>query len=190
MSTQFPDTLIELALAVAGGSTLIIFAVALQNFFVQPPILTRPQRLFQDLSVLVGIIHGISLIAMEPASQVWAGAGIATVRRVPYHLPGLDRGGAPGAPHANVRLRTTPRSRLRTGPFRFVRHPLYLAYSLAWLAVPVAMNSALLGLTAAGLIACYAASAVEEERRLLASPLGAEYREYMKSTRRLVPFVY
>ena len=63
---------------------------------------------------------------------------------------------------------------LRTGPFRFVRHPLYLAYSLAWLAAPVAMNSALLGLTAAGLIACYAASAVEEERRLLASPLGAE----------------
>ncbi|MGE0864328.1 MAG: hypothetical protein AB7P34_10540 [Vicinamibacterales bacterium] len=45
MSAQIPDTLLEWAPAVMGGSTLIVFAVALQNFFVQPATLTRPQRL-------------------------------------------------------------------------------------------------------------------------------------------------
>ena len=44
MPALIPNTLIEWALAVAGGSTLIVFAVALQNFFVPPPTLTRPAR--------------------------------------------------------------------------------------------------------------------------------------------------
>ncbi len=52
-----PDTLYEWFLAGAGGITLIVFAVALQNFFVQPAALSRGQRLFQDLSVLVGVTH-------------------------------------------------------------------------------------------------------------------------------------
>lgn len=190
MFTQSPDTLIELALAAAGGSTFIIFAVALQNFFVQPPILTRPQRLFQDLSVLVGIIHGLCLIGIEPASQGWAGVGIAMyAASLTIFLASIEAARRVPLTRTFV-YEPRPDRVVQTGPFRFVRHPLYLAYSLAWLAAPVAMNSALLGLTAAGLIACYAASAVEEERRLLASPLGAEYREYMKATRRLVPFVY
>lgn len=51
-------------LAGAGGATLIVFAVALQNFFVQPPTMSSLQRLFQDLSVLVGVTHGLALLLL------------------------------------------------------------------------------------------------------------------------------
>ena len=155
---------------------------------MQPP--PSLQRLFQDLSVLVGIIHGISLIAMRKLGK--SGVGWRRHCAVRASLPSSwprsrRRAGCPSRERSSTNHAPIAS---RTGPFRFVRHPLDPAYSLAWLAVPVAMNSEPPGLTAAGLIACYAASAVEEERRLLASPLGAEYREGMKSTRRLVPFVY
>ena len=190
MFTQAPDTLIEFALVAAGGSTLVIFAVALQNFFVQPPVLTRYQRLFQDLSVLAGIIHGISLVWIEPASEGQAGVAIAMYgASLTIFLASIEAARRVPLTRTFV-YEPRPDRVLRTGPFRFVRHPIYLAYSLAWLAAPVAMSSVLLGLTAAGLISCYAVSAVEEERRLLASPLGPEYRDYIKATKRFVPFVY
>ena len=77
MFAQTPDTVLEWALAGAGGVTLIVFAVALQNFFVQPPVLTRGQRFFQDFSFVVGVTHGLALLVLDSASDVWAGIGIA-----------------------------------------------------------------------------------------------------------------
>src|SRR5436190_12461630 len=71
------DSFLEIALAVAGGSTLIVFAVALQNFFVQPPVLTRPQRFFQDLSVVMGVTHGVSLLLLTPAGEMWTWIALA-----------------------------------------------------------------------------------------------------------------
>lgn len=77
MTAQIPNTLFEWALTVIGGSTLIVFAVALQNFFVQPATLTRAQRLFQDVSVLIGITHGFGLLVLNAATNLQAGIGIA-----------------------------------------------------------------------------------------------------------------
>lgn len=61
----------------SGGSTLIVFAVALQHCFIQPATLTRAQRLFQDLSVVVSLTHGLGLLVLNPAAGRWAIAGIA-----------------------------------------------------------------------------------------------------------------
>lgn len=55
---------------------MIVFAVALQHFFVQPPTLTRLQRLFQDISVVVGVTHGLALLVLNSAGTEWAIAGI------------------------------------------------------------------------------------------------------------------
>lgn len=185
-----PDTLAEWALAGVGGATLIVFAVALQNFFVQPPTLTRMQRLFQDVSVLVGVMHGLALLVLDSAGLGWVIAGIAmytaslslfvsaieTARRVPLtrtfvYSPQCD-------------------SILAHGPYRVIRHPIYLSYSLAWLAAPIAMHSILLGLTAVFMISCYVISAREEERLLASGPKGAEYAALSRKTWRMIPFVY
>lgn len=190
MPAQIPDTLFEWALTVIGGSTLIVFAVALQNFFVQPPTLTRRQRLFQDFSVLVGLTHGFGLLVLNSATALQAAIGI-----------GMYSGSLALFLSAIEAARRTPMTRtfvyeprcdtiLQTGPYRVIRHPIYLAYSLAWLAAPIAMQSLVLGATAVFMIGCYVRSAREEERRIAAGPRGAEYAEYRAHTWRMIPFVY
>jgi protein-S-isoprenylcysteine O-methyltransferase Ste14 len=185
-----PDTLFEWSLAGAGGITLIIFAVALQNFFVQPSVLSRGQRLFQDVSVLVGVTHGLALLVLKSASEVWAGIGIAMYaialaiflaaieasRRVPMTRPFVYE------PKCSTIL--------TAGPYRFIRHPIYLSYSLAWCAAPVAIHSLFLGLTAVGMIACYLESARAEERILLSGPRGNDYLAWQARTWRMIPFIY
>ena len=185
-----PDTLLEWALAVAGGSTLIVFAVALQNFFVQPPVLTRPQRLFQDISVVVGVTHGISLLILDSAGEVWAATGVAIYSvALALFLSAIEAGRR--APMTRTFVYEPRCDRiLNAGPYRFIRHPIYLAYSLAWLAAPVAMHSIVLGLTAVGMITCYVLSAMEEERRMLAGPKAEAYRTYQASTSRMIPFLF
>lgn len=190
MQAHAPDTLVEWLLAGSGGATLIVFAVALQHFFVQPPTLTRLQRLFQDISVVVGVTHGLALLVLNSAGTEWAIAGIVlyllalglflgsieTARRVPLTRTFVY------SPECNAIL--------SKGPYKVIRRPIYLSYSLAWLAAPVAMQSVLLGITAVFMIACYVVSAHEEERLLASGPKATEYLAMAKKTWRMIPFIY
>jgi protein-S-isoprenylcysteine O-methyltransferase Ste14 len=187
---QSPDTLLEWLLAGAGAATLIVFAVALQNFFVQPPTLTRLQRLFQDLSVLLGVTHGLALLILDSAGPVWTSIGIGmytislslflsaieAARRVPMTRTFVY------SPKCDVIL--------TKGPYRFIRHPIYLSYSLAWFAAPVATHNITLGLTAILMTTCYVISAREEERLMSLGPRAAEYAQMSARTWRMIPFIY
>jgi len=187
---QAPDTLLEWILAGAGGATLIIFAVALQNFFVQPPALTRLQRLFQDISVLVGVTHGLALLVLDSAGDAWALTGIAMYAgALALFLSALEA--ARRVPMTRTFVYTPKCDTFLTkGPYRIIRHPIYLSYSVAWLAAPVATHNIFLGLTAVFMIACYVISAREEERLMAAGARGAEYAEFCARTWRMIPFIY
>jgi protein-S-isoprenylcysteine O-methyltransferase Ste14 len=68
------------------------------------------------------------------------------------------------------------------GPYRWVRHPFYLSYLLAWCAgcfvyAPLAVAPCVMG-------AMYWRAASEEERLILASPLGKQYERYRQRTGR------
>lgn len=80
-----------------------------------------------------------------------------------------------------------PHLLVRRGPYRFIRHPFYLAYLLAH-TVPVAASRspwALPGLLVMSLI--YLRAAQLEERKFLASPLAAAWREHQQRTGRFLP---
>jgi len=190
VSAQFPDTLLEWALAVVGGSTLICFAVALQNFFIQPATLSRAQRLFQDWSVVVGLMHGLALIMLNAATDFWAGTGIAIYSvALALFLAAIEA--ARRTPLTRTFVYDPPCDTiLQTGPYRIIRHPIYVAYSLAWLAAPVATHNLYLGVTAIFMIACYVASAREEERRLASGRRAAEYENYRARTWRMIPLLF
>lgn len=190
MSAQFPDTLLEWALAVVGGSTLICFAVALQNFFIQPATLSRAQRLFQDWSVVVGLMHGLALIMLNAATDFWAGTGIAIYSvALALFLAAIEA--ARRTPLTRTFVYDPPCDTiLQAGPYRIIRHPIYVAYSLAWLAAPVATHNLYLGVTAIFMIACYVASAREEERRLASGRRAAEYENYRARTWRMIPLLF
>lgn len=185
-----PDTLLEWVLAVSGGATLIVFSVGLQNFFLQPTELTRPQRLFQDFTILLGLVHGFALLIMNTAGPRWAAAGIAMYgAALALFLSAIEA--ARRAPMTRAFVYEPRCTRiLNTGPYRLIRHPIYLSYSTAWLAAPVATHNLVLLGTAVLMIGCYCASAAEEERRLAAGPLSGEFRKHLQATHRFVPFVY
>lgn len=190
MFAQSPDTILEWVLAVSGGATLIVFVVALQNFFVQPATLTRLQRFFQDLSIVVGLTHGLGLLVLNSAGDAWAIIGVAMYAvSLALFLAAIE------ASRRVPMTRTfvyTPRcdTILTKGPYHVIRHPIYLSYSLAWLAAPIATHSIALGLTAIFMITCYVISAREEERLLATGPKAAQYQELRQRTWRMIPFIY
>jgi protein-S-isoprenylcysteine O-methyltransferase Ste14 len=79
-----------------------------------------------------------------------------------------------------------PSHRLVTwGPYRYVRHPSYLAYFLMFISMPLIWPNLLALLPIAGIPGYYVVTIREEE--LLTRHFGNEYIEYQKRTGRFIP---
>lgn len=92
--------------------------------------------------------------------------------------------------HAGAIIEVTPDQRVvSTGPYAFVRHPLYLGGALLLLATPFALGSIWALPWAIAAVACLAWRLVEEERYLSQNLPG--YDDYCRQTPyRLIPFVW
>lgn len=80
-----------------------------------------------------------------------------------------------------------PRQVIVSGPFRYVRHPFYVSYLLAWTGAAAASERWTLVLTVIAMGVIYEAAARREESALLNGPVGNEYSEYVKRTGRYFP---
>jgi len=72
---------------------------------------------------------------------------------------------------------------VRTGPYRFSRNPIYLAFSLFQLAIAVWVNSPWLVLTLVAAVAVMSLVVIPREERYLEARF-AEYSSYKASVRR------
>jgi protein-S-isoprenylcysteine O-methyltransferase Ste14 len=80
-----------------------------------------------------------------------------------------------------------PEELCESGPYRRIRHPIYLAYMLAFLAAFVALpHWVTLGLLAAN-IALFTHASLSDEAKIAASALAADYAEYRKRAGRFWP---
>jgi protein-S-isoprenylcysteine O-methyltransferase Ste14 len=79
---------------------------------------------------------------------------------------------------------------VRTGPYRFVRHPSYLGAFMAIMGCPIFLNAWwATGIAIAAMtIAYYLRIGVEE--KMLSSYFGDKYLEYSKQTKRIIPFIW
>jgi protein-S-isoprenylcysteine O-methyltransferase Ste14 len=78
---------------------------------------------------------------------------------------------------------------IEAGPYRLIRHPSYTGYLITllglglsltnWLSLLVIMGCALLGVS----------YRIHVEEHVLKAQLGQRYQEYMRRTKRLIPFV-
>jgi protein-S-isoprenylcysteine O-methyltransferase Ste14 len=75
-----------------------------------------------------------------------------------------------------------------SGPYRFVRHPIYTAQMLLTFGWSLALGGWLTSLCAIALIVVVNFKSLKEERRLLQR--FPEYRAYQARTRKFVPFIY
>ena len=76
------------------------------------------------------------------------------------------------------------------GAYRWVRHPSYTAAGLMFVGIALALTNWLsLGIVVVAITATYAYR-IHVEERVLLETLGERYRQYMRRTKRLVPFLF
>lgn len=73
---------------------------------------------------------------------------------------------------------------VRTGPYRFSRNPIYLAFFALHLGLAIWVNSLWLVVTLIATVAIIAVVVVPREERYLTGRFGAEYLKYKASVRR------
>lgn len=78
-------------------------------------------------------------------------------------------------------------SLITSGPYRFIRHPIYTAFLLILGSTLLISANWLIGLTWLGMTLLEVASRIGFEENLMIEYFGEQYRAYMKRTGRLLP---
>jgi protein-S-isoprenylcysteine O-methyltransferase Ste14 len=87
-------------------------------------------------------------------------------------------------------IRIKPEHKLITsGPYRFIRHPIYLGEILYFLSIPMIFGS-LYGFVIMLVLIPMLLRRISVEERVLVSKFGQEYVEYTLKTKKLIPYIY
>lgn len=183
-----PQSPLDWVLLAVAAATAVIIAVALQDFFLDSRTNNPKIHALQDVGVAFAVIHFFGLLLLGSRSPVWAGAAITMyVLATLLFLGALESARRMHLPRTFVDD-LMPTKLITTGPFAVVRHPFYIAYSLAWLAAPVATHGPLIAVCGVLAVAVYIVAAPREERQLEAH-FGDAYRAYRRRTGMVVPSV-
>ena len=77
---------------------------------------------------------------------------------------------------------------VRTGVYRLIRHPMYSSFFLLALAQLLLLPNWLAGASGLVGVGLLYAFRIQQEERMMLERFGADYRDYMASTRRLMPW--
>jgi protein-S-isoprenylcysteine O-methyltransferase Ste14 len=83
-----------------------------------------------------------------------------------------------------IRGRKPTTAIVRTGPYRFTRNPIYLAFSVFQLGIAIWVNSAWLLATLVVAVALVNYVVIQREEQYLERKFGAQYLDYKASVRR------
>lgn len=183
---MLPQTPLDWVLLAVGTATAIIIAVAMQDFFLDSRVNNPKIRALQDVGVGIAVTHFGVLLVRGSVGPGWAIAGIVMyVAATMLFLSSIES--ARRVPLARTLVDDQlPRALIKTGPFAVIRHPFYVAYSLAWLAAPVATHGPVITALSLGAIAIYVVAARREERQL-EDRFGEAYRNYKLGTGYVMP---
>jgi methanethiol S-methyltransferase len=134
-----------------------------------------PGELYHLRGAWAWLLHGVQI------------AGIGLAMRASGRLDLLDLAGIRQVQHARTRTASAVGLQM-SGPYRFVRHPVYLGWVLLVFGAPHMTTDRFALATISTL---YLVIAVRFEERALAQAFGASYREYARRVRwRFVPGIY
>jgi protein-S-isoprenylcysteine O-methyltransferase Ste14 len=167
----------------------LIYALAAQYFFVATDSRARNVKLYITVAGPLAVVT--VLYAQFSATDVPAIASLAAllfiISSMIIFLSSLSQnkwkrmrfGGSNIAP---TRL-------LETGPYAWVRHPIYVAYILGWCGGALNSLNPLAFLMGAIMTSIYVWAAKLEEDTILTSELRKQYLKYMQVTKRFIPYV-
>lgn len=178
---------LDIAVLAISVVCFLSFAWGVRKFFTWPSGKTWPMYLVSEVGTLIALTH-MFFLYRAIGDGAWVGDAVA----VALYLAGL------GLFWWSVRTNQrrplsfaysddSPEHLVKHGPYGFVRHPFYTAYTMGWLAAPVAVGEPWLLLTTAFMFIVYRQSAVQEERKFLESELAEDYRQYLQQTGRFLP---
>jgi len=76
---------------------------------------------------------------------------------------------------------------VKSGPYQWIRHPIYSAYLVNYLGGGLLADNIVLTFVPAILFSILVALRVNTEEQAMLEQFGDEYREYMKQTGRFLP---
>jgi protein-S-isoprenylcysteine O-methyltransferase Ste14 len=171
----------DVALALGTASvTLLTFGAGMKWFRKSNH--RAPAKLGLTLSAVGCAVTQLVIIAAThpPAAPFrWAGVALYLLAHLVYWWSLAAHGGKRPA-FAFVPVK--PTFLTQCGPYRLIRHPIYTAYLLAWLAGPVIAAQPCLLLTTLWMLLLHYTSARQEERLFAASPFAGEYTVYKGRT--------
>ena len=143
--------------------------------------LVRPPFVYLGSIALGLVLHLLWPARLVPLSVSTPAGAIVTVLAIALFVSAVRTLRAAGTPVPGNRPTTAI---VRTGPYRFSRNPIYLAFSLLQLGISIWVNSAWLLATLAGAVALIHYVVIRREEQYLERRFGAQYLDYKASVRR------
>jgi protein-S-isoprenylcysteine O-methyltransferase Ste14 len=166
--------------------TVAFFSFLLTIYIVRSRAIAHDHNPFAVAVALIGsfILYGIFLIPGQPRTtdiRVLAASDICLACGMVWALYSLS--------YLRNRFSIVPEARglITSGPYRFVRHPIYLGEMVAGLGLVLPTLVSAHALVFAVFIAAQVARTFYEERML--KTVYPNYADYARRTRRLVPFI-
>lgn len=181
------DTARLISLLVAYG-TWATLACAMRSYFRFASKRT-PAKNRLVLAAFVCTATQLAVLSLtEPAGAAWVWAGVAgfAMAQVLFWWALSAHG---KAHPAFAFIQVDPSTLTTGGPYRFVRHPIYTAYLLAWGAGVAVTGQLWLLPTLLLMVPFYYLAASREETSFRASALGSQYEEYQRRTGMFLPNV-
>ena len=143
--------------------------------------LVRPPFVYLGSIALGFAVHFAWPVRLVPPSVSTLGGAMLTLLAVGLFVTAVRTFRAAGTPIPGNRPTTAI---VRTGPYRFSRNPIYLAFSLLQLGLAVWVNSLGLLLTLIPAVALMALVVIPREERYLEGQFPSEYSSYRAAVRR------
>jgi protein-S-isoprenylcysteine O-methyltransferase Ste14 len=143
--------------------------------------LVRPPLVYLSAIALGLLIHFLWRTHFVPRSLATPVGVLLTLAAVALFIYSVRSFRAAGTPIPGNRPTTTI---VRTGPYRFSRNPIYLAFSLFQFGLAVWINSLSLLLMLIPAIALMSSVVIPREERYLQARFPSEYLSYKASVRR------
>jgi protein-S-isoprenylcysteine O-methyltransferase Ste14 len=165
---------------------LISFSWGMRRFFSQPAGENSGMRLIRVCGSAFALLHLAAIIATPgvSAAQVLTGACLYLASLATFWWAIRTHGARPLSAAFSP---DEPAHLVEAGPYRFLRHPFYCSYTLAWTAGIAATGRWWLIPTVVVMLAIYVRAARMEEEKFARSPLAAAYERYRSQTGMLLP---
>jgi protein-S-isoprenylcysteine O-methyltransferase Ste14 len=143
--------------------------------------LVRPPFVYLGSIALGAVLHLLGPVQLVPTSVSTPLGAMVTLLAVALFVSAVRTFRAGGTPIAGNRPTTTI---VRSGPYRFSRNPIYLAFSLLQLGLSLWVNSIALLITLIPAVALMSFVVIPKEERYLEARFPSEYLPYKASVRR------